>query len=340
MLRYLKADKHFAAPKATAPWIDQAKTYFLDAAASHWRSAGLLYYYSFLNLAKTFLVAKKRFSYKSLDKTSAHHGLRAQPQPVSELASYTVEIYPPSLRNRDNVFSHFYETLTGETWPFKDKVPIEVKNIFGYCSEIAYETSKLSRVEQKIVPAQSLIRQEKNQIWFEMLIPASQANEVKSHLVDWPLDAIEKNQFSEADRIDWLTSVRRTAMGLTDRICLRGPKRQYTADDQHFSEVANEALLHLAPYAVPTAYILKDWEYWLFIPRIQLLGKKLKWHPLLSEYLVAFVLSTILRYQPQLLKPGSLSHFVAEAWCAQSASTALRYFLMLLTHPPKRIESY
>ncbi|MBT3713463.1 MAG: hypothetical protein HN736_19235 [Anaerolineae bacterium] len=43
MVRYLK-QKGISAPKATAPWIDQAKTYFIDATNADWRSAGLLYY--------------------------------------------------------------------------------------------------------------------------------------------------------------------------------------------------------------------------------------------------------------------------------------------------------
>ena len=56
-LRYPKPYNNF--PKTTSFWIDQAKTYFLDATHIHWRSAGLLYYYSFLNLAKSYLVKKK-----------------------------------------------------------------------------------------------------------------------------------------------------------------------------------------------------------------------------------------------------------------------------------------
>ncbi|MGA7194681.1 MAG: YaaC family protein, partial [Anaerolineales bacterium] len=70
MLRYLKAHQSLASPKLTAPWIDQAMTYYLDASHSNWRSAGLLYYYSFLNLAKALLAGKKRFSYRSLTTIS------------------------------------------------------------------------------------------------------------------------------------------------------------------------------------------------------------------------------------------------------------------------------
>ena len=52
MLRHVSGANSIYARETIAPWIDQAKIYFLDACSSNWKSAGLLYYYSFLNLAK------------------------------------------------------------------------------------------------------------------------------------------------------------------------------------------------------------------------------------------------------------------------------------------------
>ena len=65
MIRYMKNPKGINAKIASASWIDQAKTYFIDAYKSNWRSAGLLYYYSFLNLAKAFLTIKKVITYSA-----------------------------------------------------------------------------------------------------------------------------------------------------------------------------------------------------------------------------------------------------------------------------------
>lgn len=59
MLRHLNRPKGVFAKKASAAWVDQAKTYFMDACNSDWRTGGLLYYYSFLNLAKAYLAAKR-----------------------------------------------------------------------------------------------------------------------------------------------------------------------------------------------------------------------------------------------------------------------------------------
>ena len=43
------------------PFVEQAKFYYLDAHKSDWRSGGLLYYYSFLNLAKAYLIREGGF---------------------------------------------------------------------------------------------------------------------------------------------------------------------------------------------------------------------------------------------------------------------------------------
>lgn len=54
----------------------------------------------------------------------------------------------------------------------------------------------------------------------------------------------------------------------------------------------------------------------------------MKWHPMLSDYLFAFMLSSVLRYKPHLFQIDSKDAFISEAWSNQSAFSALRYFLM------------
>ena len=66
--------------KATAPYIDQAKIYYQDARSVNWESAGLLYYYSFLNLAKAFIIRKRSLPSSLLRSSNIYHGLEADPQ--------------------------------------------------------------------------------------------------------------------------------------------------------------------------------------------------------------------------------------------------------------------
>lgn len=210
MLRHLKGQRYISAPKAIAPWIDQAKAYFLDASKSDWRSAGLLYYYSFLNLAKALLVARRQFSYKTLNTTSVYHGLHADLQTISFLVDYEFKIFPQKLNRRNNIFSYLYKIITGTDWPFDTILEVKVGDIAGYCQDVSAEYQKLFNVEHRIIPSQSLLRIVNNQIWFEMTAPAVRADVVRSSLSNLNLEKITMEQITESDKDDWLLSFHKT----------------------------------------------------------------------------------------------------------------------------------
>lgn len=111
------------------------------------------------------------------------------------------------------------------------------------------------------------------------------------------------------------------------------------SQDQIIRQTAEQAVDNIKPFFAVPPYEEHGSPYWLFVPEIKLSNIKLKWHPLLSDYLMAFVLSSILRYQPQVLHSNTANFFIAEAWCAQSAKSALQYFLMQFTDPPLRIKT-
>jgi len=342
MLRYLKGQKHLAAPKAITPWVDQAKTYFLDASKSDWHSAGLLYYYSFLNLAKALLVSKRQFSYKALNTTSIYHGLQADLQNISLLVDYKFKIFPPKQGVRNNIFSHLYKVITGEKWLFGKEVEISVGDIVGYCQDISSECQNLFNIEHRMVQSQSLLRVSNNQIWFEMTTPISQIDIVKSSLPNWNLEKIMGRQMTEVDKSDWLLSLHKTGNFFSQACLLRGPKQTVANDEMQneaYNKVAIDSKEQLKRFFAVPPYEEVNSPIWLFTPEIELGNKKLKWHPVLSDYLMAFVLSSILRYQPQILKHSTSNFFVAEAWCAQSAKSTLQYFLMEFTNPPLRIRT-
>ena len=104
--------RHVRRPKTISPLIDQARAYFEDARPADWRTAGLLYYYSFLNLAKAVLVARRVISFKKLVQVQAYHGLAAPPQSQISLPDYRVEIHPPIVGGKVNVFSSLYRCVT------------------------------------------------------------------------------------------------------------------------------------------------------------------------------------------------------------------------------------
>ncbi len=169
MTRYLTEHPRLVALKDIATWIDQGKAYFQAATDVDWRSAGLLYYYSFLNFAKAYLAASGRFTIQALETTSLYHGLKAEAQAVPTFLDYQIQIFPPKQNNRDNVFAHFYELVTGSRWPYTDTIIITLRDIAGYCLEITAECLKLFQIPRKIFPCQSLLRISQNEVWFELM---------------------------------------------------------------------------------------------------------------------------------------------------------------------------
>jgi len=167
MLRHLKIPASHGAPGEVAPWIDQGRTYFFDASRSNWRSAGLLYYYSFLNLAKAYLIWKNRFTAAALSASPIYHGLNAESQRPAELIDFEFKIYPPNHGGRKNVFSTLYEEMTEKTWPFNTEVSVKLSWIASRCSDIASELDSLYNLEHKIIYIQSLMcpPKEKKEPW-------------------------------------------------------------------------------------------------------------------------------------------------------------------------------
>ena len=93
-------------------------------------------------------------------------------------------------------------------------------------------------------------------------------------------------------------------------------------------------------YIVPlpkTNYQTYLFQIWDFVPKINLGGTDLKWHPLLSNYLYSFMLSTVLRYHPHLFSQENKDTFISQAWCNQSAVSTLRYFLMKISNKQIRL---
>lgn len=342
MLRHIKTSKAGDVEKEIDPWIDQGKTYFLDALRSNWRSAGLLYYYSFLNLAKAYLAAKNTIAIDDLKTTSIQHGLSADPQMPDDLTKYEIKIHPPqSQNNRRNIFSTLFETITGEKWPYKKEICVSLSSIAGYCWDIGSELESLYDIKNLMITVQSLIRLENNHAWVELNVLDSKVSRIKTNVSSWPLEEVLPSNLTEIDKTDWLLSLYRTGLSFPDSISLRGPKRQFNYSNKHdiIDGVHAEALMHLRPFALPTVQEIPHSPYWFFVPKIKFHENELKWHPLLSNYLFAFVLSRILRYHPEILEKENRDYFLAEAWCNQSAVTTLRYFLMLFTNPLLRVNT-
>jgi YaaC-like Protein len=329
MLRHLKAAKHLYAQKSIAPWIDQARTYFQDGEKSNWRSAGLLYYYSFLNLAKAYLVAKRKFTYKSLDTDSVYHGLSANLQGVKSIVDYQIHIHPPQMRNKRNVFSSLYEVVVDDIWPFPKDIAIKLSDFVTYCQDIGSEISTLHGL--KTIPSfvESLVRVRDEKWFFEMAGEDRVIQILQDYLPSLPMQVLSQKDMEQDDQNAWLWAYNRKVAYFDNYKLLRTSLYKEDEFSVVFSKIHDD-LKHVA--FMPPQFNLSA-PCWVFVPEIELVGQKLKWHPMLSDYLFSFVISTILRYQPQLLSSQSADSLLAAAWCSQASITTLRYFLMFFTKP-------
>jgi len=144
---------------------------------------------------------------------------------------------------------------------------------------------------------------------------------------------------TDSDRRDWFDAFHRAINSFYDTSFLRTSPFLFNDQDREskYTEFFKKLTSKFSNHLMLNPVLTENDDHCLFVPKITLSSISLHWHPLLSDYLFSFVLSTILRYHPHLLPMGSKDSFIAEAWSSQSAITALRYYLMAFTTPPIRL---
>lgn len=339
LLRFVTGPQAIYGKHVTEPWIDQAKIYFKDACKCSWNSSGLMYYYSYLNLAKALMVTKRSVSGEILKSTNIYHGLVAQPQSPRQITDFEIQIHPPIHNNRRNIFALLYKIITKHKWPFNCPINVSLSNIIGYCDDISHELYLFYKIPKRNIPVYSLIRTHNNHIWFEMLVSNMYLNILTNELLPGSFTVIDFRNFTHIDKVDWVTAHERTATSLDDHSFVRLGIIDFNHRNrgEQFHNVQLEAFETLRDYIRPQPISTTSLKEWLFIPKALINGINVFWHPLLSDYLFSFVLSTILRYYPHLFESNKKDAFISEAWCNQSAITTLRYFLMEFTKPSLRM---
>jgi hypothetical protein len=178
-------------------FIRQAKSFYESAEKLHYRSSALLYYYSFLNLAKALITLKE----PHLVKGKTNHGIK--PGNLSDqFNQQTLKIL-----NDNGVFSHLYKEITGEKLN-NAETRVSLVRLLGYCTDITYENyiTKLSeyRWEFSTVPVRiRLVANEKTKkCWPTIALPAfTGMNGYRRAFKDF-FDYFEEVEFTLLDAID------------------------------------------------------------------------------------------------------------------------------------------
>lgn len=111
-------------------YIRQAENYWLAARKTPYQSSPLLYYYSFMNLVKAFLLLKR----KGVLSEPMRHGLFRKNK-----TSYSVDLRTCKMgiqTGRDKIFKAYYESVfSNVTCPNE----LSLHYLLGFCTDVGYQ---------------------------------------------------------------------------------------------------------------------------------------------------------------------------------------------------------
>ena len=123
-------------------YLTQAKNFYQHAKNSDYRSAALLYYYSFLNIAKALIIINN----PKLSGSKFVHGLQRVTK-KGDLTELSIQLGNVKGYNV-NTFDEFYNVIYGNYYVRNEE--ISLLDLFSYCSDVAQEYEDLAGKPNRI----------------------------------------------------------------------------------------------------------------------------------------------------------------------------------------------
>jgi YaaC-like Protein len=154
--------KHFRA------FVRQAKSYYGSAKALHYRSSSLLYYYSFLNLVKAYLLLKDPQRIMGRTNQAVTHGLSYR------TSTTNTDFQLEEIRVSQGIFPMFYEAETSNIISIQRSSALRIIDLLSYPSDLAYQYELAGYGNNKILfsLATAVADRTQNQSWTIIGIPA------------------------------------------------------------------------------------------------------------------------------------------------------------------------
>ena len=114
-------------------YIQQSAEFYESARGAKPHTAPLMYYYSFLNLAKAFCELRKPQLHETPE--CYRHGLSWRPDPRVVVNMETEEVWVTSR----GVWHILWESLNGTRCPAANPTRLRVRDLFAYCPEVSAE---------------------------------------------------------------------------------------------------------------------------------------------------------------------------------------------------------
>src|SRR5713226_6212683 len=155
---HLEIFKHFRA------FVRQAKSYYGSAKTLHYRSSSLLYYYSFLNLVKAYLL----LSDPQRIMSRVNHGLGY------DTTVTNTDFQLEAIKVHQGIFPMFYEAQTSNVISTQGSSVLRVIDLLSYPSDLGYQYGLAGYGNNKILfsLATSVADRIQNQSWTIIGIPA------------------------------------------------------------------------------------------------------------------------------------------------------------------------
>lgn len=149
-------------------FVRQAKSYYGSAKALHYRSSSLLYYYSFLNLVKAYLLLRNPQQIMGRTAQAVIHGLNYRSSTTN--TDFQLE----TIRVSQGIFPMFYEAETSNVISTTRNSTLNITSLLSYPYDISYPYQLVGYGDFKVLHslAVGVIDRAQQQSWTIIGIPA------------------------------------------------------------------------------------------------------------------------------------------------------------------------
>lgn len=290
--------------KSFRAFIRQAKNYYLAGKALNYRSSGLLYYYSFLNLAKAYILLRKP---NSIRGKFIAHGLSNKIPNYGKFENQTIKI------EEGGIFPMLYEYIASEKILTQ---PINIQTCLAYCSDVSYQYSSGGFGQARILPGK-----------FALIVNEDD----KSNKKCWGMLAISSfgstsaysKSFSDFyknyELIDLTFDLQDKIFGINGALRSHYSYFQSKKETPYLSESSPnqfaimEELKTALHKVLDFSYYQDDSEFMIALP--YKIRRQISMRETLAIYITMFYMSSLIRY-----KPDYLDHLLdkKEAWILES----------------------
>ncbi len=299
---YQEIFKHFRA------FVRQAKSYYGSAKALHYRSSSLLYYYSFLNLVKAYLLLKDPQRIMGRTNQAVTHGLSYRTSTTN--TDFQLEV----IRVGQGIFPMFYEAQTSNVISIQGNSVLRVIDLLSYPSDLAYQYELTGYGSNRILfsLATSVADRTQNQSWTIIGIPAVTNLD---NFLTLPINFFKTYEEVQTDKNRFTLIFGRDTPELQgfrffqDRTTISFLPNGIVDLNAHIDKISNA----LSPY-FSVHYFDDNFDFELVLPYQDATNSK-PFNEALAIYTVMFYLSSLVRYRPAYLEE-LLNH--KPAWLIES----------------------